>query len=126
MAVTALPRSQAKVTQAVGSVHPTVLLACLVVPALDLLAIVQPHAALAGLALGACGLGGLLLGVSWLRQPRAAWLSAAALAMVASGALRTAGMQEADPLSLLGVVALGTGGAFAAPGLELEVVLAEG
>jgi hypothetical protein len=54
---------------------------------------------------------------------REAWLAAAALAMVASGALRVAGASgpQAAILSLLAVLALGLGGAFASPVPDLEL-----
>src|SRR5919202_3222912 len=51
MAVTILPRSQARTTDPVGRVHPSVLLVALVVPGLDLLALVQTHVVVQGLSL---------------------------------------------------------------------------
>ena len=129
MAVTALPRALAG-GRSVGAVHPLVLLACLVAPGLDLLGLVQSHAALPVLSLAACVGAGALLVYVWARQMREAWMAAAALAMLASGALRLAGAAEpqAPLLSLLAVLALGVGGAFSSPvpDLDPEVALAEG
>jgi hypothetical protein len=82
-------------------------------PALDLLAVVQPGVVgpgVSGLAAGlACA--GLLL--TWARYWRTSWLAAAGLAGLASLAMRLAGADIAPALSLLAVVALGMGGAFA-------------
>jgi len=125
MAVTALPRTQASARH-VGSVHPAVLLVSLVPPALDLLGIVQAHAALPTLSLIWCGVAAVLLGATWARHPREAWLAAAVLSMAASGALRLAlGGADAALLSLLAVVALGIGGAFASPSLKLDTALSD-
>jgi hypothetical protein len=102
-----------------------VLLVALVVPGLDLLALLQTHAIVPGLSLAGCGLAGVLLGLTWLRQPRETWLGSAALAVAASAALRLIGAPEAPLLSLMAVVALGIGGAFAAPGLDLDATLGD-
>jgi hypothetical protein len=126
MAVSALPRTHAR-APSLGGVHPAVLLVSLVAPALDLLAIVQTHAALPMLTLAWCGLAAVLLGITWLRHPREAWLAAAALSMAASGALRLVEPSGATAplLSLLGIVALGIGGAFASPSLDLDLIAAD-
>jgi hypothetical protein len=102
-----------------------VLLACLVAPGLDLLGLVQSTAALPLLSLVACAGAATLLMVVWLRHLREAWLSAAVLAMLASGALRLAtdAGPEASLLSLLAVVALGLGGAYSSPASELDLDL---
>lgn len=116
MAVTAVPRALAG-ARPCGAVHPLVLLACLVAPGLDLLGLVQSNAGLPLLSVAACAGAAVLLGVAWLRHLREAWLLAAALAMLASGALRLATDTgpQASLLSLLAVVALGVGGAFSSP-----------
>jgi hypothetical protein len=122
MAVTTLPRALAG-TRPSAAVHPLVLLACLVAPGLDLLGLVQSNAGLPLLSLAASAGAAVLLGVVWLRHLRETWLSAAALAMLASGALRLAtdGGPEASLLSLLAVVALGLGGAFSSPVPDLDL-----
>ena len=126
MAVTALPRALAGARPS-GAVHPLVLLACLVAPGLDLLGLVQSNAALPLLSLAACAGAALLLVVVWLRHLREAWLSAAALAMLASGAVRMATdtAPQAPLLSLLAVVALGVGGAFSSPVPDLDLSSAD-
>ena len=122
MAVTAVPRALSG-SRSVGAVPAAILLASLAAPALDLFGLVQSQAALPALSLACCGVAGLLLLGVWARQPREAWLAAAALAMLASAALRLgpAAAPQAPVLSLLGVLALGVGGAFASPGLGLEL-----
>ena len=65
-----------------------------------------------------------VLVVSWARYPRTSWLAAASLAAVASVGLRALGADVAPLLSLLAVVALGIGGAFASPAREAEAWLA--
>ena len=128
MAVTTLPRALAGVRSS-GAVHPLALLACLVAPGLDLLGLVQSHAGLPLLSLVASAGAGVLLLAIWARHVREAWLAAAALAMLASGALRlvAASGPQAPLLSLLAVLALGVGGAFSSPvpDLDLETALAE-
>jgi hypothetical protein len=127
MAVTALPRALVS-TRSAGGVHPAILLASLAAPALDLLGLVEIHAALPALSLAWCAVAGLLLLVVWARHPREAWLAAAALAMVASGGLRFSalGGPPAPLLSLLAVLALGVGGAFASGASELDLEAALG
>ena len=121
MAVTALRRTQES-ARSVCAVHPAILLVSLAAPALDLLGLAQGHPTLVPLTVGGCALSGLLLAVVWVRNPREAWLAAAVLAMSASAALRLAmAGAEAPLLSLLGVVALGVGGAFASPILDLDL-----
>ena len=128
MAVTTLPRALAGVRSS-GAVHPLALLACLVAPGLDLLGLVQGQAGLPLLSLVASAGAGVLLLVVWARHLREAWLAAAALAMLASGALRllAASGRQAPILSLLAVLALGVGGAFASPlpDLDLEAALGD-
>jgi hypothetical protein len=123
MAVSALPRVLAGARSS-GAIHPLVLLACLVAPALDLLGLVQVESlvALPPLSLGACLAAGVLLVVVWARHVRESWLAAAALAMLASAALRLAMAPgpQAPLLSLLGILALGIGGAFASPAADLD------
>ena len=115
MAVSAFQRTRAHhAPRRAASLSPAALLLTLVAPALDLLSLVQPQVTLPSLgALGCAGAGAVLLLV-WLRSPRTSWLFAASLAMFASLALRLVGFEVYAPaLSLLAVVALGLGGAFA-------------
>jgi uncharacterized membrane protein YvlD (DUF360 family) len=65
----------------------------------------------------------LTLLVIWARYPRTSWLAAAGLASVASLVMRIVGADVAPLLSLLAVVALGIGGAFASPVREAEAWL---
>jgi len=114
MAVTSLSHSRSQAHWVASSLPAGVLLLVLVAPALDLLA----HVALAsmlpvGLATAAAGLGTLVLALSWLRYPRTTWLLAAVLASAAGVALRLAHIEAAPYLSLLAILALGVGGAFA-------------
>jgi hypothetical protein len=67
------------------------------------------------LGLLAIGCSSAVLGVSWARYPRTSWLAAASLAGAASLGMRVVGVDVAPLLSLLAVVALGIGGAFASP-----------
>jgi hypothetical protein len=69
------------------------------------------------IASGAAAAGLLLV---WARFPRTSWLFAASLAAVAGVAMRLVGADVAPALSLLSVVALGIGGAFASADLSLE------
>jgi hypothetical protein len=87
----------------------------LVAPLLDLFGRVSGVPVLGVVALVASAAGSAVLLLSWLRFPRTAWLAAATLAAVASFALRFGGVEVAPLLSLLAVVALGLGGAFASP-----------
>ena len=98
-----------------ATLAPGVLAIPLIAPALDLLHMVQPGLSLATAGAVASGLASAVLLISWLRFPRASWLAAASLAALASFALRLAGADVAAGLSLLAVIALGIGGAFAPP-----------
>jgi hypothetical protein len=124
MAVSALWRTHARSPLVATSLPPVVLVLTLIAPALDLLAIVQPAAAVPSLGLLATGLASVLLVVSWARYPRTSWLAAASLAGIASVGMRALGADVAPLLSLLAVVALGIGGAFASPVREVEAWLA--
>src|ERR1700738_5161699 len=124
MAVSALSRTQARTPLVATSLPPVVLVLTLVAPALDLLAIVQPAAAVPSLGLLATGLASVVLGLSWGRYPRTNWLAAACLAGLASVGMRAVGADVAPLLSLLAVVALGIGGAFASPARATEAWLA--
>ena len=89
-----------------------------------MLRMVQPGAALGAPAtLAATAASGTLL-VMWARYPRTSWLAAAAVAAVASLAMRLVDADVAPALSLLAILALGTGGAFATPPRELELLFA--
>lgn len=113
MRVADLGRSRAA---RVAAAAPVVSLGvALLAPTLDLLALVQHEQPLSSLANGCCGLATMGLAARWLRRPRTAWLAAAFLAFSASTVLRLVGAAEAPALSLLGIVALGSGGAFAGP-----------
>jgi hypothetical protein len=76
------------------------------------------------LGLGATVLAGVVLLASWVRYPRTSWLAAASLAAIASVGVRAIGAENAPLLSLLAVLALGIGGAFASPVHEAEAWLA--
>ena len=120
MAVSALPRSQARAPLVATSLPPRLLLATLVAPALDLLGMVQPGAAWPALDVVVATLAAVLLLGAWARYPRTGWLAAAALAACASLAMRLVGAEVAPVLSLLSILALGVGGAFASPARDLE------
>jgi hypothetical protein len=92
----------------------------LVVPALDLLAMVQPGLRMPLVALVAATVVCAALLVTWARFPRTSWLAAASLAGIATLVARAFGADVAPLLSLLAVVALGLGGAFATSGRDLE------
>jgi hypothetical protein len=124
MAVSALSQTHARAPLTATSLPPVVLILTLIAPALDLLAIVQPAAALPSLGLLAMALASAVLVVCWGRYPHTSWLAAAALAGIASVGMRAIGADIAPLLSLLAVVALGIGGAFASPVREAEVWLA--
>ncbi len=124
MAVSALSRTHARAPLAATSLPPIVLVVTLIAPALDLLAMVQPAAAVPSLGLLATGLASVVLVVSWARYPRTSWLAAAGLAGIASVGMRAISADVAPLLSLLAVVALGIGGAFASPVREAEAWLA--
>jgi len=85
----------------------------LVPPALDLLASVQPRVGVPTIGLVAASVATAALLVVWAHYPRTSWLAAASLAAFASLALRFVGADIAPALSLLAVLALGIGGAFA-------------
>src|SRR5438445_8356645 len=118
MAVSALSSARAPAHLVAPSLPPIVLVLVLIAPALDLLSSVQPGAAVPGLSLLATGLASVTLLISWARYPRTTWLAAASLAAIASLGMRAVGADVAPLLSLLAVVALGIGGAFASPVLE--------
>ncbi len=124
MAVSALFGARARAPVVAASLPPVVLVLTLIAPALDLLAMVQPAASLPGLGLVATAVASVSLLFTWARYPRTGWLAAACLASVASLGMRVVGADVAPLLSLLAVVALGIGGAFASPALEAEAWLA--
>src|SRR6266852_1994705 len=115
MAVSALSGARTRTPLVATSLPPVVLVLTLIAPALDLLAIVQPAAAVPSLGLLAATLATVVLVLSWGRYPRTSWLAAACLAGIASVGLRAVGADVAPLLSLLAVLALGIGGAFASP-----------
>lgn len=123
MAVSALSGARARAPLVATSLPPVVLVLVLIAPALDLLAVVQPAASVPSLTLLATALGSLTIFRSWARYPRTSWLAAAGLAAIASLVMRIVGADVAPMLSLLAVVALGIGGAFASPALEAEAWL---
>ena len=79
---------------------------------------VQPGLGLANAGVVASGVASAMLLIGWVRFPRTSWLAAATLAALASFALRLVGTDLAAVLSLLAIVALGIGGAFA-PSVEV-------
>jgi 4-diphosphocytidyl-2C-methyl-D-erythritol kinase len=101
-----------------------VLVLTLVAPALDLLGFVQPGVIVPLLGQLAASAAAAALLLAWARYPRTSWLAAATLAGLASLALRFAGADVAAALSLLTVVAIGIGGAFASAVPEPEAWLA--
>lgn len=123
MAVSALSSARARAHLVAPSLPPAVLLLTLIAPALDLLVVVQPAATVPSLGLLATAVACLTLLVMWARYPRTSWLAAACLACVASLVARIVGADVAPLLSLLAVVALGMGGAFATPVYEAEAWL---
>lgn len=124
MAVSTLARSHARAPIVATTLSPIVLVLTLIAPALDLLAVVQPAAAVPSLGLLATCLVSAVLVLSWVRYPRTSWLAAACLAAIASVATRAVGAEVAPLFSLLAVVALGIGGAFASPLREADPWLA--
>jgi hypothetical protein len=122
MAVTALSRTSAPASLADAALPLPVVLIALAAPALDLLHVLQPAAALRGAAVVMSAAAALVLLGCWAHYPRLAWLAAATLAGGASLALRLGGAEAAAGLSLLAVLALGVGGAFASPAGELEAL----
>ncbi|MDQ6672958.1 MAG: hypothetical protein M3069_19835 [Chloroflexota bacterium] len=125
MAVSALPRSRARTPLKAATLPRVVLALALVPPALDLLAAVQRSVVVPNAGLLAASVAAAALLVAWAHFPRTSWLAAASLAAVASLALRIVGADLAAGLSLLTVVALGIGGAFASAVAEPEGWLAE-
>ncbi len=124
MAVSALPRSHARAPLKAATLPSGVLALTLVAPALDLLAWVQRNVVVPNLGVVAAGVAAAVLLVFWAHFPRTSWLAAATLAAVAGVALRVVGADVAPALSLLAVLALGTGGAFASAVAEPEAWLA--
>jgi hypothetical protein len=120
MAVTALPRTHARAPLRAATLPPGVLVLTLIAPALDLLAIVQPGVLVPGFGIVATGFAAAALALTWARYPRTSWLAAASLAGCAGLALRLVGADVAPVLSLLAIVALGIGGAFASPSRAAE------
>jgi hypothetical protein len=118
LAVRVLSRTRAHAPLSTATIPAFVLALTLVAPAVDLLRMVQPSLPLASLGVIASGAACGAVLVMWLRFPRTSWLAAASLAAVASFAMRLVGADVAELLSLLAVVALGIGGAFA-PTAEL-------
>jgi hypothetical protein len=124
MAVRALPRTRARVPHQTAHLSPAVLVLTLIAPALDLLAIVEPSVFVPIVGVAATAGAGTVLLLVWARYPRTSWLAAASLASFASLGMRLVGADAVAPvLSLLAVVALGLGGAFASPGSESERLL---
>jgi hypothetical protein len=121
MAVTVLHRSRAHSPLVATSVPIVALLVTLIPPAFDLLATLQPGfqmfevVVLVGSAVAA-----LSLILVWARYPRTNWLFAACVAAVGSASLRVAGADVAPLLSLLAILALGVGGAFASRARDLD------
>src|SRR5687768_5871923 len=126
MAVTVLHPTRARSQQAAASLPWVVLVAALTAPAFDLLTLVQPAVDLSGASLLGSAAGAVLLMAMSTRHPRTNWLVAACLAAGSSAVLRMAGFDLAPFLSLLALLALGVGGAFAShvedadPLLELQ------
>jgi hypothetical protein len=123
MAVRVLSRSHARTPLVATTLPASLLLVTLLAPVLDLLANVQPGLELAGASLAGASAAALLLVLAWGRYPRTNWLAAAWLAAVASVALRLAGADQAAALSLLSILALGVGGAFASRVHEMDALL---
>jgi hypothetical protein len=99
----------------VATLSPAVLLLTLVAPALDLFAVVQHAPSVPTMGALATAAASAVLLVSWVRFPRTSWLAAASLAGFASMVMRLVGADVAPTLSLLMVIGLGLGGAFAPP-----------
>jgi hypothetical protein len=122
MAVTVLRRTRARSLGAAASVPTGMLLLTLLAPLADLLRIVQPPLVSSSVQLACAAVASVALLLAWIRFPRTSWLIAAWLAALASVALRVVGNEVAPFLSLLVVLALGVGGAFAPRDHELEAV----
>jgi hypothetical protein len=122
MAVTVLRQTRARSLGVAASV-PTGMLFLALLPSLaDLLRIVQPPLVSPGAQLACAAVAAVSLLLVWIRLPRTNWVIAAWLAALASVTLRVVGSEVAPFLSLLVVLALGIGGAFASHDDELEVV----
>ena len=117
MAVRVLPHVSVRDADHVASLPGVVLAVALAPSAIDLVKLVQPSLQpyLFMPALVATGFAAFLLLAMWMRFPRTNWLAAASLAAVAALLLRFAGADVAPLLSLLAIVAVGVGGAFASP-----------
>ena len=115
MAVRALTQSQSRAAQDISSLPPLALGLALVPTALDLLGIVQSTVQLASVGTFACAAAGAVLLLMWLRFPHVSSLLAASFATGAGLAMRLVGADVAPLLSLLSILALGVGGAFAGP-----------
>jgi hypothetical protein len=125
MAVTALPRTRTRAPRLAATLPPLVLVLTLIAPAVDLLAIVQPGVLAPSFGVVATGVAAAVLALTWARYPRTSWVAAASLAACAGLALRVVGAEVAPVLSLLAVVALGIGGAFASPQRSAEAWLGQ-
>jgi hypothetical protein len=115
MAVSAFARARTRGSLPPATLAPGVLAVTLIASTLDLLHMAQPGLSLATAGTIASGLASAVLVISWIRSPRTSWLAAASLAALASFALRLVGAEVGAGLSLLAVIALGIGGAFAPP-----------
>ena len=113
MAVRALPRARAHRVRQTVALPPVVLSVTLFAPSLDLLGLVQPAALISRAGVFAATLATVALVACWVRFPRTSWLAAASFAAMAGLALRLLGADVAPLVSLLSIVALGIGGAFA-------------
>ena len=103
-----------------ANVPAAVLALTLSAPALDLFFTVQPGGPFVIATTAASAAIAAVLLVIWLRYPRTTWLFAATLSAAANVVMRLIGADVAPLLSLLTVVALGVGGAFASPEISLE------
>lgn len=126
MAVTTFQQERVQLRAANSRSAPPVAIVAIAVaiPALDLLALLQDAPLLGEVALGVCAFTSVALAVCLARRLSAVWLQAALLAFVASLALRVAfsGSEAAAALSLLGVLALGIGGAFEPPSGSVDLL----
>lgn len=113
MAVRVLPRAHAPRAREGVWLPPLVLAIALMAPALDVFALVQPSELLGKCSVVAAALATGALVAFWLRFPRTNWLTAAGFAATAGLMLRLLGAEVAPLLSLLSIVALGIGGAYA-------------
>lgn len=113
MAVRALTRAETRAAHQVGALPVFALGIALLPTALDLLRIVQSTVSLAGLGTVASAAAAAALLLIWLRFSHVSWLLAASFAAGASLGMRLLGADLAPLLSLLSILALGIGGAFA-------------